>query len=156
MTQIVRNDLWFYSTKLFKAVGSAAFRQHGADSHCKLGHGYGLDVKTTFRAGTLDKNNWVIDFGSLKPFKTWLEQTFDHKFLVAHDDPARESFRILHEGGLINMRIVESTGCESFALMGMNYLDTWLIEQKLAPRVQCYEVEVREHDANSAFVRKKD
>ena len=58
---------------------SCAFRQHKAQSHCKFLHGYALSFKFIFEADELDARNWVVDFGSLKSLKGWLENTFDHK-----------------------------------------------------------------------------
>ena len=54
----------FTSTKILE-LGSCAFRQPKADSHCRFLHGYRLTAKFWFRASQLDKNNWVVDFGSL-------------------------------------------------------------------------------------------
>lgn len=155
MTQ--RSDLQYISTKTYEHnVGlSCCFRQWRADSHCKFMHGYALQVKVVFTADKLDQNGWVVDFGSLKSFKTWLESKFDHKCLVAQDDPARESFKILHDSGIIDMRIVDATGCEAFAQMVYSYLGSWLVDNKLSTRVRILEVEVREHGANSAIVRAK-
>jgi len=82
----------YLSTKTFgHELGlSAAFRQWKADSHCRFLHGYALAVKFTFAAEELDVRNWVVDFGGLKGLKQILEDTFDHKTLVASDDPLWE------------------------------------------------------------------
>ena len=55
----------FTSTKIIE-LGSCAFRQPKAESHCRFIHGYRLTAKFWFGANQLDKNNWVVDFGSLK------------------------------------------------------------------------------------------
>ena len=62
---------------------SAAFRQWGAESHCRFIHGYSLEFEFVFGAHELDENNWVVDFGGLKELELWLRQNFDHKTLVA-------------------------------------------------------------------------
>ena len=79
----------FRSTKTYgHEIGlSACFRQWRAESHCRLLHGYALAVKFVFESEELDVRNWVVDFGSLKTLKGWLEDTFDHTLLVANDDP---------------------------------------------------------------------
>ena len=54
----------FQSTKTLP-LGSTAFRQPFAQSHCKYLHGYRLQAKFWFEADKLDENSWVVDFGSL-------------------------------------------------------------------------------------------
>lgn len=142
----------YYSTKTYgHEVGlSAAFRQHRAHSHCQYLHGYALSIKLVFAAQELDRNNWVVDFGSLKSFKQQLVDTFDHKTLVAEDDPELETFRMLDRAGLLQLVVVPSTGCEAFAALIYECADLWLRDAGYAPRVQMDRVEVREHGANSA------
>lgn len=79
----------FRSTKTYgHDIGlSCCFRQWRSASHCRFLHGYALAVHLEFEADDLDARSWVMDFGSLKPVRQWLVQTFDHKTLVAADDP---------------------------------------------------------------------
>ncbi|WP_225145649.1 MULTISPECIES: 6-carboxytetrahydropterin synthase [unclassified Bradyrhizobium] len=72
---------------------SATFRQWRALSHCRLLHGYSLSFRFEFEADTLDDKNWVVDFGGLKELKAILEHTFDHKTVVAADNPELEWFQ---------------------------------------------------------------
>jgi 6-pyruvoyltetrahydropterin/6-carboxytetrahydropterin synthase len=141
------------STKTFgHELGlSACFRQHRAQSHCRFLHGYALAVKITFEADTLDVRNWVVDFGSLKSFKAMLENTFDHKLLVAADDPYLDTLRTLQGCGLAEVVVVEATGCEAFAKLIYEYAELWLKDNGYMPRCRVVEVEVREHGANSAI-----
>ena len=143
----------YFSTKTFcHNLGlSSAFRQWKADSHCRLIHGYALEVRIAFCAEELDIRNWVVDFGSLKSFKARLENTFDHKMLVAQDDPEMEWFQEAERRGLVDLVIVEATGCEAFAKLIYDFADVWLIDNGYKPRVSVYSVEVREHGANSAI-----
>jgi 6-pyruvoyltetrahydropterin/6-carboxytetrahydropterin synthase len=152
-----RDDIIYQSTKTYvHAQGlSCAFRQWRADSHCSFIHGYSLEVKLTFSAGILDERNWVVDFGGLKPLKGWLEETFDHTTLVAIDDPDLKWFNSLQRERIIQLRIVPSTGCESFARMIFEYAEQWLIDAGFSPRCQLESVEVREHPTNSAICRRK-
>lgn len=129
---------------------SACFRQWRAESHCRFLHGYALSVKLTFVADGLDSRNWVQDFGSLKPVKKYLEDTFDHKTLVAADDPKINEIVKLDDEGIIDVVIVEATGCEAFAKMISDYVAQWLLTEGYAPRVKLHSVEVREHEGNSA------
>lgn len=142
------------STKTYCAnVGlSGCFRQWRAESHCRFLHGYAIEVRATFETRELDARNWCVDFGSLKSFKGWLEDTFDHKTLVATDDPHFKTFQELDKKGIIQLREVPSTGCEAFSRMIYEYLEQWLKDNGYQ-HVNLQEVEVREHGANSAYYR---
>lgn len=143
----------FRSTKTFgHELGlSAAFRQWRADSHCKYVHGYALAVRVEFGCVALDVRNWVVDFGSLKSFKGMLENTFDHKLLVAEDDPHLSYFQAGEKMGLMQIVVVEATGCEAFAKLIFEYAELWLKDNGYANRCHIVSVEVREHGANSAI-----
>lgn len=146
----------FLSTKTFgHEIGlSAAFRQWRAESHCRLIHGYALAIKFTFGCDDLDVRNWVVDFGSLKSLKQRLEDTFDHKLLVAEDDPHLMTFELLQRAGLAEIVVVPATGCERFAEMIYESTEVWLKDAGYSPRCWVEEVEVREHGANSAIYRR--
>lgn len=132
---------------------SCAFRQWRAESHCKFLHGYSLQVSVTFRCRRLDVRNWVVDFGSLKSFKGWLEDMFDHKTLVAEDDPYLDTFVTLDAAGLIQLRVFPNVGMEATAYYIYQYLETWLVDNGYKDAVlDC--VEVREHESNWARYRR--
>ncbi len=130
---------------------SACFRQWKADSHCAKWHGYPLKFAFTFACVELNDKNWVIDFGSLKPIKQWLEDTFDHKLLVAHDDPHLELIFSLEEKGLADVVIVQDTGCEAFARLAFHAIEDWLCKAGHSPKVWLQRVEVAEHGGNSVM-----
>ena len=142
----------FQSTKTYgHNLGfSCAFRQWQADSHCKHIHGYSVAVKFVFEADELDKNNWVVDFGSLKSLKGWLESMFDHKTLVAFNDPQLDWFEEANKRGIIDMVMVPATGCESFAKIIFDATEVWLTNNGYTPRCILKSVEIMEHGANSA------
>lgn len=142
----------FASTKTYThAQGlSACFRQWRAKSHCRFLHGYALEVQLTFQ-GDLDERNWVIDFGSLKIVKSWLEDMFDHKLIAAEDDPEKEKFMQLAKDGLAQIVILPHVGCEAFAETIYKFVDNWLQKSGYASRVSLFSVEVREHAGNSAI-----
>ena len=146
----------YCSTKTFgHELGlSCAFRQWKADSHCRYLHGYAIAVKIVFGANELDHRNWVVDFGSLKTLKGYLENAFDHKTLVAKDDPNIDWFKQGEALGVIELHEVEKTGCEAFAEYIYILTDMWLLDNGYAPRVSVYSVEVSEHGANSAIYYK--
>ena len=132
---------------------SAAFRQWRANSHCRFMHGYSFEFEFEFGSNKLDENNWVVDFGSLKDLEAWLRQTFDHKTLVATDDPEYSYYVEMHQKGLIDMVSVDSTGCEMFAKMAMEFSSD-LIVKLYGGRCWVESVTVREHGANSATCRR--
>lgn len=152
-----RPDIIYGSTKHYDAnVGfSTAFRQWGAHSHCNKLHGYPLQFTATFESEVLDQRNWVVDFGGLKSFKGWLEKMFDHTTQVAIDDPELEWFKEAEKRGVLTLRIVPSTGCETIARMVFEYLETWLLDNGYS-QVRLVKLEVREHSGNSAYVRRRE
>lgn len=135
---------------------SVCFRQHRAESHCRLLHGYALAVKFVFGATELDVRNWVVDFGSLKGLKGWLEDTFDHTLLVAEDDPMKDELCALAGLGLAKAIVVPATGCEAFAEMIFECAEVWLKDNGYSPRVWVDSVEVSEHGANSAIFERRE
>lgn len=145
---------YYQSTKTFgHELGlSSCFRQWKAQSHCRFLHGYALSVKFTFGASNLDERNWVVDFGGLKSLKQILEDTFDHKTLVAEDDPQMPLFIEMQKAGLIEMVVVPATGCEKFAEMIAEVTSQWLVDAGFSPRCHLVSVEVAEHGGNSALV----
>lgn len=128
---------------------SCCFRQWRAESHCRLLHGYGLAFGFEFEATELDERGWVVDFGGLKELKQLLADTFDHKTLVAMDDPQLSTFKALCDSGVIDMIIVPATGCEAFARMVFDVTEQWLKDAGYGPRCKLRCVEVAEHGANS-------
>lgn len=130
---------------------SCCFRQHKAQSHCRLLHGYALEIRVEFQAEELDARNWVVDFGSLKSFKGRLEDTFDHKLLVAEDDPELDFLCSLAGMGLAEVVVVEATGCERFAKLIYEFAQLWLQDNGYSGRCKVASVEVREHAGNSAI-----
>ena len=135
---------------------SCAFRQWRAShSHCRLVHGYALAFKFVFVARELDEHNWCFDFGGLKPIKAWLHEMFDHKFLVAEDDPDIEKFRQLDGHGLVALRVVPAVGCEAVAHVVFEYVAQFVAKDTNG-RVWLEQVEVSEHSGNSAIYGEED
>ena len=138
---------------------SACFRQPHATSHCRDPHGYPLSFKLTFESHHLNSLNWVIDFGSLKWIKAWLEECFDHRTILAEDDPALGDFQELYsKWGFKEPLVIPFVGCEGFAKYVGDYIIRKLSDMAAAGELQggdngviLKSVEVREHDANSAI-----
>lgn len=130
---------------------SAVFRQWRADSHCNKLHGYSLAFNFVFEADELDDRNWVVDFGDLKELKHSLQDTFDHKLVVAADDPERGKLEYLHQAGIADVVILTDVGCEKFAELAYELAWDVLNEKGYLPRVRISSVECSEHGANSAI-----
>lgn len=147
----------YRSTKTFgHDLGlSACFRQWRADSHCHFLHGYALSIKLEFEASELDERNWVVDFGGLKSLKQQLQDLFDHKTVVAIDDPHLDFFKEGHNLGVLDLVLVDDVGCEKFAEMIFGITEQFLERAEFAPRCKVVSVEVREHGANSAIVQSR-
>jgi 6-pyruvoyltetrahydropterin/6-carboxytetrahydropterin synthase len=172
----------YISTKTYgNEIGlSCCFRQwRSTHSHCSLLHGYSIGVHVEFESETLDDRNWVMDFGGLKAFKSWLEYTFDHTLVVAEDDPFVPQFKdmaalgLQDRGGICDLRIVPAVGCEKFSEMAFNILNeiiktyqsgrAWHLKNDKGGTLQTFEnrypvgqgvrlrsVKVFEHGANAA------
>tara|TARA_R110000824_G_C15206420_1_gene676205 strand:- start:973 stop:1617 length:645 start_codon:yes stop_codon:yes gene_type:complete len=142
------------SSKLIE-LGSTAFRQPRADSHCKFIHGYQLKAELTFACNELDINNWVFDFGGLKDLKQIFNNQFDHTLVIASDDPEIELFKQLDDKGVARLRIMTGgVGIERFAEWCFKTADTY-VEESTEGRVWVQSVTVYEHDNNFASCHKQ-
>ena len=141
----------FESTKIIE-LGSCAFRQWRADSHCKFIHGYRLVAKFWFECDRLDERNWVVDFGGLKALNQVLEKQFDHTLCIAGDDPLLNNFQQLHQLGAVDLRIMpRGVGIERTAEWCFDVADSH-VRGITNNRCWVSKVEVWEHDKNSAIV----
>jgi 6-pyruvoyltetrahydropterin/6-carboxytetrahydropterin synthase len=130
---------------------SACFRQWRADhSHCSYLHGYALAFEFTFGA-ELDNRNWVMDFGGLKGLKQALKDTFDHRLIVAEDDPAKDDILTLSGLGLAHTLVLPAVGCERFAEYAHGLAVGELRKLGLDDRVEVLKTQCWEHGGNSAI-----
>jgi 6-pyruvoyltetrahydropterin/6-carboxytetrahydropterin synthase len=131
---------------------SASFRQWRASSHCSFIHGYALAVEVEIGCAYLDERNWVFDFGAFDQFKVWLRDTFDHKTLVARDDPMLVEFKRMAYKGIFDLVEVEATGCEAFAEMIAVKLGSIIsqVPGGFVRDLRPLRVTVKEHGANAA------
>jgi 6-pyruvoyltetrahydropterin/6-carboxytetrahydropterin synthase len=146
----------YRSTKTFgHELGlSCCFRQWRAESHCRFLHGYALAIRLEFEAEKLDEQNWCVDFGDFESLRELLKANFDHKTIVARDDPQKAIFREMEIAGMCEISWVTRTGCEAFAEMIFTWTEEWLYIKGYAPRVSLVSVEISEHGANSAIYRR--
>ena len=126
---------------------------------CNALHGYALSFYFEFESDTLDARNWVVDFGSLRPLKEFLKESFDHTMLVALDDPHFKVFENLHDLGLAKMVAVERTGCEGLSAFLLDYVNEIFLPDQypnsVDQTIRCRKVEVRETPSNSAWTELK-
>lgn len=139
----------FKSTKIIE-LGSCAFRQPQANSHCRFLHGYRLTAKFWFEADNLDQNNWVVDFGGLKGLKELLRNQFDHTTCISRTDPKLDEFKRLKEAGVCDLRVMDGVGIEKFAEYCHTVAESY-IDELTDGRCRCVKVEVFEHEDNSAI-----
>jgi len=147
----------FTSTKLFDGY-STCFRQWRAKgTHCQFLHGYAVSFRVWFE-GDLDHRNWVFDFGGMKRAtakingmspKDYFAYLLDHTTIIAQDDPYLPQFKQMHEDGIIQLRILPTTGCERFAEYLYMIINNFLFEETKG-RVRAVKIEVYEHERNSA------
>lgn len=139
----------FTSTKIIE-LGSCAFRQPQADSHCRFLHGYRLTAKFWFSAKHLDQNNWVVDFGGLKGLKKIMQDQFDHTTCISQTDPKLDVFKKLRDAGVCDLRVMDGVGIEKFAEWCHTVADKY-VNELTDGRCNCTKVEVFEHENNSAI-----
>lgn len=145
----------FTSTKEYVDEFPCAYKQWKADTHCNLNHGYSFSIKLYFGANVLDRRGWVVDYGGLKELKQILKDQFDHRTLIAADDPDLAKYKQLEQDNILKLTILPAMGCELIADMLYKYINGIYIPTYLgqgeSERVWCYKVEVRETQSNMAF-----
>ena len=139
----------FISTKKFIGF-PCTHRQWKAESHCRFVHGYSRDFYFEFECDQLTKEMWVMDFGGPKEVKDFLDDYFDHTFLVSQDDPHMESFKKLDYEGVIQMRVLPNAGMEGTAEFVYHKVQE-IVSSITNGRVRVTKVEVRENEKNSAM-----
>lgn len=130
------------------------YRNWRADTHCRLWHGYDLIFSATFECEEVDltKEGWVIDFGSFSKIKERLDAKFDHKWIVAEDDPMLDLTKIYVETCNLNghdvgeLVIVPHVSTEYFAAwMAVEATELLQDTRRLGPvrirEANCYESE---------------
>ena len=124
-------------------------RQWRHTGHCRFVHGYSRSFTFWFAAKKLDHYGFVVDFSSLKPLEQKLRNHFDHTFLVNSDDPLLSEWKVLHEEGALDLRIMDNVGMESTSQLVWQWANSFLFERDQG-RTCCWRSEARENDSNSA------
>ena len=145
----------YKSSKRFGPI-TTGHRQWRDTGHCSYVHGYGRYVRLTFEASELDERGWVMDFGDLKDVKSWIESEWDHRTLIAADDPVIPELKTLEEVGGIKLNILPDgylPGIEESCRYLYDKLNP-VIQRKTNNRVEITRVEIWETEKNQAeYVR---
>ena len=142
----------FQSTKKLGPI-SVGHRQWRDDGHCAWVHGYGRYIQFTFE-GDLDDRQWVMDFGDLKDIKQWLEEQWDHRVMIASDDPQLDKLKEMHDLNIMNINVMDvekgwGPGIEASCKFVYDHVQP-IITEKTNGRVKIAKVEIWEHERNSA------
>lgn len=68
---------------------------------CRFPHGHTRQIEVVVSSETLDTNDMVLDFKSLKLAVASYIERLDHAMAVNSDDPLREAMEKVHPGSLI-------------------------------------------------------
>src|SRR6185503_7110188 len=125
-----------------------AHRQPHHNGHCAMIHGHSWGIEFEFTAQRWDECGFVVDFGSLKWLKEWIDAMFDHTLVLNADDPYLKSFQIALEG-TANIKVVPDCSSEGLAIFIFQTVADllWKTEQG---RVSLLRVTVFEDSKNSA------
>ena len=81
---------------------STGHRVYGHESKCAHLHGHNYRIHLTVEAEQLDTVGRVMDFSAIKTHLcNWLEDNWDHKFLVWDQDPFSKTLKELDPRGTV-------------------------------------------------------
>lgn len=81
---------------------STGHRVHGHENKCRHLHGHNYRIHFQVEGATLDEIGRVLDFGVIKSsLCEWLEEHWDHRFLVFQDDPHLEALKAVDPDGVV-------------------------------------------------------
>ncbi len=145
----------YFSTKRFGPI-STGHRQWRAENHCAFIHGYGRIVEITFGCKELDDKGWVVDFGGLRHVKEFLERNWDHKVLIASDDPHLDKIEAMQKLGLVQVTTMYPPYGPGIELSAKWVLDKVNVIVYGESQGRCWveKVQIWEHENNSAICRR--
>lgn len=81
---------------------SCGHRVFGHENKCAHLHGHNYRFHFTITADALDAVGRVLDFSIIKTLLCmWLEDNYDHKFLIWENDPMAEALKELDPDGVV-------------------------------------------------------
>lgn len=142
----------YVDTKTFpKTLGlTVCFRDWRTRRRARFLHGGALTIAVTFEAMAVNSGGIAVDLNGVDALRDWIVETFDHKTLIASDDPALNVFEGLHDAGLIELVEVDSTSLLSLAAMIGERAEGWLVESGYEPTIRLRRVSVYDDATDSA------
>lgn len=129
-----------------------AHRTWSHPGRCRFLHGYACSFVLTFEADELEETTgFVIDLSALKDVRDVLQQQFDHTTVIAADDPELGLFQMLHDRGLLDLRVLPRAGLEGAAAWVLESIGPH-IAHRTGGRVRLVSVEARESPKNAVVV----
>ncbi len=111
-------------------------------------HGYERSFEVEFASAQTELGTGlVVDVGTVAEIRSALRYQFDHTTLIAEDDPQRDLFELLAERGVIDLRIMESTGMEGSAAWAFETAER-IVAPATGGRVWISRIEARESRNN--------
>jgi 6-pyruvoyltetrahydropterin/6-carboxytetrahydropterin synthase len=105
---------------------STGHRVYGHESKCAHLHGHNYRIHLTVEAEQLDTVGRVMDFSVIKTLLAeWLEENWDHKFLVWEKDPFASTLKTLDTDGTVIVNFnptAENMGQYLIDIVGPNQL----------------------------------
>ncbi|GAB7143520.1 6-carboxytetrahydropterin synthase [Mycobacterium riyadhense] len=111
-------------------------------------HGYERTFEVEFAcAETAPGTGLVVDTRCLKDLRAALRRQFDHTTLIAADDPQLDLFQMMADQGVIDLRIMDSTGMEACAAWVFDTVER-IVGKATEGRVWVSRIEARENRNN--------
>lgn len=146
----------FTISKKFNDI-CVAHRNWKSKTHCSFIHGYARSVELVVGCHQLAEEDWVYDFSKFKEIRKFLEENWDHRLLIADDDPQLEELKRMHELKLLNLNIMDTNkgygpsieqSCKFVADFADNY-----IKKETNNRCFLVEVNIWEKQDNKATLK---
>jgi len=107
-------------------------------------HGYERTFEIEFAcAQTEPATGLVLGPAVVEEIRAALRKQFDHTTLIADDDPERDLFELLADRGVIDLRIMDSTGMERSAAWVFDTAEN-IVVQATQGRVWVSQIKARE------------
>lgn len=143
----------FTCTKRYPEI-CVGHRNWNSGTRCARIHGYARTVEITIVARELDDRQWVMDLGNLRFIRDELVEMWDHKQLVADNDPLLEDFKRLEDKGALSLTILDHSRGWGPGLEGscQHLYDTFREKVREASNGRCHisKVEIWEKSENRA------
>lgn len=126
-------------------------RQHAHKGACQHVHGHSWTLELVFGAIVRDECGFVVDFGSLKPIKAYLDEHLDHALVIAGNDPILTA-PVLEEWkkrGIAKPYVVPDPSCEGLCIHFHNIFNP-MIQSLTKGRAYVMKVTVFEGERDSA------